>query len=107
MAAGPMLTRAHDWLAAPALRRDLARSVGRRIDASLVDDVVQATLAEALAARACPETEEEVRRFVHAIARQKIADVYRRRGRDQRLVEAVPSETATPPLAAATDWMHW
>ena len=107
MAAGGTLPRPHDWLAAPALRRELVRSVARRVDASLVDDVVQATLAEALAARACPETEDEVRRFVHAIARQRIADVYRRRGRDQRLVAAAPPETATPPLAAATDWIHW
>lgn len=107
MAAGPTLPRAHDWLAAPALRRDLARSVARRVDASLVDDVVQATLAEALASRACPETEVEVRRFVHAIARQKIADVYRRRGRDQRLVDAAAPAPATPPLAAATDWIRW
>ena len=107
MAGGGTLPRAHDWLAAPGLRRELVRSVARRVDASLVDDVVQATLAEALAARACPETEDEVRRFVHAIARQKIADVYRRRGREERLVRSAPPETTTPPLANATDWIHW
>lgn len=107
MAAGRTLPGAHEWLAAPALRRALARSVARRIDAGLVDDIVQATLAEALAARACPQTAVEVRRFVHAIARQKIADIYRRRGREERLERSVPSTATTPPLASATDWIRW
>ncbi len=71
----------------PRLWKDLVRSVRRRIDAGEVEDVVQSTLAEALASKALPAAEEEVRRFVFAIARQKIADVYRRRGREQRRMQ--------------------
>ncbi len=71
----------------PRLWSDLVRSVRRRIDGAEVEDVVQSTLTEALAAKALPNAVDEVRPFVFAIARQKTADVHRRRGREQRRIE--------------------
>lgn len=94
----------------PRLWRDLARTVRRRIDHVEVDDVVQSTLAEALAAKALPTAEEEIRRFVFAIARQKVADVYRRRERERRRELREPSELgelATAEPAPSNDVKRW
>jgi DNA-directed RNA polymerase specialized sigma24 family protein len=86
----------------PGLRRALARSIGRRIDVDDVDDVVQSTLAEALASKSLPASCEERRRFVFAIARQKIADAYRR-----RRVRTLPSDGAEEPHVPSADLLRW
>lgn len=89
----------------PRLRLLLTRSVGRRVDAADVEDVVQSTLTEAFASEALPRSEEEVRRFVFAIARQKIADIFRKRGRERRNLEAMPP--VAPHTAPSGDLLRW
>jgi DNA-directed RNA polymerase specialized sigma24 family protein len=51
------------------------------VPADDVDDVAQTVLCDALAAREVPSDPEELRRWVSGIARHKIADYHRRRGR--------------------------
>jgi DNA-directed RNA polymerase specialized sigma24 family protein len=113
-------------VADPRLRRELAAMVARRVDGSEVEDLVQATLAEALASPALPTPPEEVRRFVFWIAQQRLVDFYRRRSRKRREVSAedrplhdecddglvrpwdAPSSAGvTQPMAAMTDLLRW
>ena len=69
-------------LADPSLRRSLEDMVRRRVPGSEVDDIVQGTLTEALAAASAPDEAESLRRWVFGIARHKIADHYRRSRRE-------------------------
>jgi DNA-directed RNA polymerase specialized sigma24 family protein len=92
-------------LADPRLHRDLARAVRRRLAPTDVDDVVQSTLTEALRAPSLPEAYEELRRFVFAIARQKVAEYYRRREREQRNALQVADEPPVPP--PSRDLLDW
>ena len=88
-------------LADPALAEALSHFVSGRVPASDVDDIVQSTLAEALAAERAPDDGsddgEELRRWVHGIARHKVVDWFRARRRE------VPLETfeAGAPVASA------
>ncbi|MCB9578727.1 MAG: RNA polymerase sigma factor [Polyangiaceae bacterium] len=84
-----------DLLADPELYAALVRYARRRVAEHEVEDVVQSALADALAAPRTPETPEEVRRWVHRIARNKIVDLHRRRGRE------VPRELSGPDEAVA------
>jgi DNA-directed RNA polymerase specialized sigma24 family protein len=68
-------------LADPALREALLRYARRRLPPGEVDDLVQNTLTDALAADSAPNDADDFQRWVHGIARHKIADLYRRRGR--------------------------
>jgi RNA polymerase sigma factor (sigma-70 family) len=88
-------------LADPALAEALSHFVSGRVPASDVDDIVQSTLAEALAAARAPDGPddgEELRRWVHGIARHKVVDWFRARRRE------VPLETfeaSGAPVASA------
>src|SRR5688572_22453602 len=68
-------------LADPALYHSVRNFVRGRVPKADVDDVVQTTLADALAAAGAPEHPEEFRRWVFGIAHNKVADVFRRRKR--------------------------
>ena len=68
-------------LADPALREALLRYARRRLPPGEVDDLVQSTLTDALTADSAPNDADDFQRWVHGIARHKIADLYRRRGR--------------------------
>jgi DNA-directed RNA polymerase specialized sigma24 family protein len=68
-------------LADPALREALLKYARRRLPPGEVEDLVQNTLTEALISSNPPSDEGDFRRWVHGIARHKIADSYRRRGR--------------------------
>jgi len=68
-------------LADPALREALLRYARRRLPPGEVDDLVQNTLTDALTADSAPNDADDFQRWVHGIARHKIADLYRRRGR--------------------------
>ncbi|HYQ45698.1 MAG TPA: sigma-70 family RNA polymerase sigma factor [Polyangiaceae bacterium] len=95
-------------LSDPALREGLLKFARRRLPPSEVEDLVQNTLTEALVAANPPDDAAEFRRWVHGIARHKIADSYRRRGRlpllspdfEQRAVD--PS----PPLGELGEWIE-
>src|SRR5262245_49534971 len=93
-------------LADPALRRALTAAVRRRIRGAEAEDIVQATLADVLSAAEVPDDAEEFRRFVFAVARNKVADHYRRQERevsDEHLSEPAQSE---PPVSAH-DILRW
>lgn len=74
------LRRRH--LADPALNERLTRFVAARLGPDDVHDVVQSTLTEALAAKNAPETEEELTKWLFGIARNEIADHFRKRRRE-------------------------
>ncbi len=52
-----------------------------------MDDIVQSALTDALASKSVPEEAEAMRKWVFAVAKNKIADYYRKRKREQ------PSDT--------------
>src|SRR5687767_6206626 len=66
----------------PELGASLRRFVRGKAPASEVDDIVQATLADALAARNAPSDSKELERWVFGIARNKVVDYYRRHQRE-------------------------
>lgn len=110
-------------LADPALREALLKYARRRLPPGEVEDLVQNTLTDALVAATAPSDENEFRRFVHGIARHKIADRHRRRGRqpipsldlDQTAAETSPStgeltqwiESELPKTDGAQATLHW
>jgi len=110
-------------LSDPALREGLLKFARRRLPPAEVEDLVQNTLAEALSAASPPSDPAEFRRWVHGIARHKIADNFRRRGRqpipsadvDQNAAEANPSltelsqwiESELPKTDHAQATLHW
>jgi len=110
-------------LSDPALREGLLRFARRRLPPAEVEDLVQNTLTEALTAANAPSDPAEFRRWVHGIARHKIADNFRRRGRqpvpsadvDQNAAEPSPSiaelgqwiESELPNTDHAQATLHW
>lgn len=99
-----------ETLADPALRRALVAMVRRRVPEAEVEEIVQATLTEALAARAAPEEPEAVRRWVHGIARHKVVDFHRSHRHDRQphvggdALDAVPADSAPHD---AVDLLRW
>jgi RNA polymerase sigma factor (sigma-70 family) len=83
-------------LADPALREGLLSYARRRLPPAEVEDVVQNTLTEALAAENAPSDPADFQRWLHGIARHKIADSYRRRGRLPLLSPDVDQSPAEP-----------
>jgi DNA-directed RNA polymerase specialized sigma24 family protein len=81
-------------LASPAIRRLLTRYVARRVPACDVDDVVQATLCDALASGRAPQQAPDLQRFLLSIARFKVVDALRLAGR------AAPAEGGELPAPA-------
>ncbi|MET0792658.1 MAG: sigma-70 family RNA polymerase sigma factor [Polyangiaceae bacterium] len=93
-------------LADPRLRRDIEAVVRRRVRGDDADDVVQAALADLLSAARVPEDREEFRRFVFAVARNKVFDHFRRRMREAPEEEAQEAPAAEEPLSAR-DILRW
>jgi DNA-directed RNA polymerase specialized sigma24 family protein len=95
-------------LASPAIRRYLEGYVRRRMRPSDAEDVVQAVLCAALEAARVPADEEELRRWLTGIARNKIASTWSRQAREPvSEVSASESMTGAPaPLEerALVDW---
>jgi DNA-directed RNA polymerase specialized sigma24 family protein len=96
-------------LADPGLRRSLSDFVRTRVPPDDVEDIVQATLAEALAAERAPEQDDEVAAWVHGIARHKVVDWYRRGRRelpqDPGLADGVAGAESAPQ--SARDLLRW
>jgi DNA-directed RNA polymerase specialized sigma24 family protein len=95
-------------LGAPEFRAGLVRFVRGRVPEAEVEDVVQATLADAFAADRAPDNAEDLRRWVYGIAKNKIVDVHRRGGREAPR-EAPMDEHASAESApvSARDLLRW
>lgn len=103
----PSLTDRGTLLAAPELRSGLVRFVRGRVPEPDVEDVVQATLADAFAAREAPGEAEELRRWVFGIAKNKIVDVHRRGGRElpkEGVADEASAESAPLSARALLRW---
>jgi DNA-directed RNA polymerase specialized sigma24 family protein len=87
----------HEKLADQGLRRALAAMVRRRVPPHEVDEIVQATLADACAAKTAPTETDALERWVRGIARHKVADYHRRARRE------VPVESEELVAAHLTD----
>jgi RNA polymerase sigma factor (sigma-70 family) len=91
----------------------LTRYVRSRVPGDDADDVVQATLADALAAREAPDDEREIKLWVYGIARNKVADFFRRGRRevlrDPNVVDedAAPESAGNAGAAGARDLLRW
>jgi DNA-directed RNA polymerase specialized sigma24 family protein len=100
---------AHELLAGAALRGSVEAMVRRRVPPHEVDDIVQATLTEALASSHRPEDADALNRWVHGIARHKIVDFHRARGREAMhagdAIDEAPDSDAAPH--DAIDLMRW
>jgi DNA-directed RNA polymerase specialized sigma24 family protein len=83
-------------LGSTELRLMLERFARRRVRGEDVDDLVQTVLCDALAAPVVPESASELRRWLIGIARHKIADLHRRRGRERLGPLPEPAEPAPP-----------
>jgi RNA polymerase sigma factor (sigma-70 family) len=83
-------------LADPALREGLLKYARRRLPPGEVEDLVQNTLTDALVADNAPSDQADFRRWIHGIARHKIADSYRRRERLPILSPDADRSAATP-----------
>jgi len=84
----------------------LGAHVRTRVPAADADDVVQSVLADALASDGAPEDGEALRKWLFGVARNKIADFYRKNRREQPSEledEAAPSSGK----ASAKDLLDW
>lgn len=93
-------------LSDPNLRRALGDWIRRRVPADEVEDVIQATLIEALASASAPAEPEELRRWVWGIARHKIADLHRKHRREEP-AELPDIEGPQEDQHAAEDLLRW
>jgi RNA polymerase sigma factor (sigma-70 family) len=93
-------------LADAALRRAVEAAVRRRVRGDDADDVVQATYTDVLAARQLPEDDEEFRRFVFGVARNKVFDHFRRQKRSPEELSDDEAEGGEQPLSAR-DILRW
>jgi len=95
-------------LSDPTLREGLLKFARRRLPPAEVEDLVQNTLTEALSAANSPSDPAEFRRWVHGIARHKIADNFRRRGREALPSADVDQNAAepNPSLAELGQWIQ-
>lgn len=93
-------------LADPALRQALLEYARRRLPPAEVEDLVQNTLADALVSASAPPDPGDVLRWLRGIARHKIADSYRGRGR-ARLSEAEPDAPFHDPAPATGELRQW
>lgn len=98
----PMTTSAPaPILASPATRRLLVRYVARRVPACDVDDVVQATLCDALASDRAPSAADDLRRWLLSIARFKVVDAHRAAARSAG-DDASELPVPAPPVEASS-----
>jgi DNA-directed RNA polymerase specialized sigma24 family protein len=103
--AEPVPTR-RDLLADPKLHRAIVRFVQGRVPRPDVEDVVQATLTDALEAAEAPGSPDQFRRWVFGIARHNVADWFRRARREltSEVLDEVPADSAPH---SARELLRW
>jgi len=98
----------HHRLSEPARLRALTQSIRAKVPSRDVEDIVQTTLADALAAAEPPLDLATFDRWLFGIARHKIADFYRRNGRDVILdSDDLADNQAEANPQSARDLLHW
>jgi RNA polymerase sigma factor (sigma-70 family) len=93
-------------LEAPELHRLVRDYARRRIDPQEVDDIVQSVFEAALASERLPEDDGELRRWLVGVARFKIADAFRRRGRE-RATDGLDEHESQGQSVEDLELMRW
>src|SRR5262245_52599613 len=92
-------------LTSTSTRGLLRRYVAPRVPPSDVDDVIQATLLDAVASARAPDEDADIRHWLIAIARHKVADAHRARVRARRdQVMEEPTCTSSVEALAIAEW---
>jgi len=95
-------------LSDPALLSALGAHVRSRVPAGDAEDVVQSVLADALVAQTAPEDDAEaLRRWLFGVARNKIADFYRKTKREQPTDDLATLESPSSGRASGNDLLRW
>lgn len=89
-----------------ALISALSAHVRTRVPPVDAEDVVQSVLADALVAEGAPQDAEALRKWLFGVARNKIADFYRRNRREQPS-EIEDKEAPVSGRASAKDLLDW
>jgi DNA-directed RNA polymerase specialized sigma24 family protein len=96
------------FLSDPALLSALGAHVRSRVPSADAEDVVQSVLADALVAEGAPNDDAEaLRRWLYGVARNKIADFYRRTRREQPTDDMGALESPTSGRAGGKDLLTW
>ncbi|MBN2194605.1 MAG: sigma-70 family RNA polymerase sigma factor [Polyangiaceae bacterium] len=91
-----------------ALRGRLVRLIRGKVPKGEVEDIVQATLTEALAAEGAPDDPALLSRWVCGIARHKCVDFYRHRSRELPAEDSLAREPAGEGEPhSAREWIQW
>ena len=88
----------------PDLRAALVAMVRRRVPESEVEDIVQATLADAVESPHAPADPETFRRWIFGVAKNKVVDYHRRAGRE---TFEVPEVAERPAPHTEADLLRW
>lgn len=88
----------------PDLRAALVAMVSKRVPESDVEDIVQATLTEAVVSPHAPRESDALRRWLFGVAKNKVVDFHRRRGRESFDVPEVAGEAAPHQEADLLRW---
>lgn len=78
--------------------------VRKRVPESEVEDIVQSTLADAIESPHAPKDSDSLRRWIFGVAKNKVVDYHRRRGRETFEVPEIAGNAA--PHAEA-DLLRW
>lgn len=93
-------------LADPSLRSALEATIRRRVPDAEVEDIVQATFAEALASETAPQEPGALRRWIFGVARNKVVDLHRRSKRETT-AQNVPEPSAQDVPHSERDLLRW
>jgi RNA polymerase sigma factor (sigma-70 family) len=94
-------------LADKSLLSALGAHVRSRVPGADADDVVQSVLADALASDGAPDDADALRKWLFGVARNKIADFYRRNRREQPSDVVDEKEAPVSGRAPAKDLLEW
>ena len=88
----------------PDLRAALVAMVRKRVPESDVEDIVQATLTEAIVSPHAPRESDALRRWLFGVAKNKVVDFHRRRGRESF---DLPEVAGSPAPHQEADLLRW